>query len=252
MGRKNQDSIGGTPQADIPDSIIDAMRGPLSRRDFLNLSAVGTLGLVLPQILCVVGGQAAATPQPDAKFMVVAQPTRCTGCSRCELACSAFNDGRAQPAVARIKVNRNLNFGPEGAQQGFWRTQGQFGNFRVIQDTCRQCAHPIPCACACPNGAIRIVEPTNARVVDIDKCTGCRQCQAACPWGMTSFDKSLNKATKCYLCNGSPECVRACPMSALSYVAWQDRGRDIPQRWVVPAYLSTPPSVASTCNVCHK
>jgi len=250
---QKEDSVVGTPTANITDSIIDAIRGPLSRRDFLKLSGLGAFGLVLPQIICVP--VAAAAPQPpeaNAKFMVIAQPSRCTGCNRCELACSSFNEGRAQPAISRVKVARNLNFGPEGAQQGMWRGQGQFGNFRVIQDTCRQCAHPIPCASACPNGAIQVMPPTNARVVNIDKCTGCRQCQVACPWGMTSFDEALNKATKCHLCNGSPECVKACPTGALQYVTWQDRGRDIPQRWVVPAYLSTPPSVAGTCSACHK
>ena len=254
MNSKNEDSVAGTPQANLPDSIVDALRGPLSRRDFLKLSGLSAVGLVIPQIICVPVAAAAplTPPEANAKFMVIAQPSRCTGCNRCELACSSFNEGKAQPAISRVKVSRNLNFGPEGAQAGMWRGMGQFGNFRVIQDTCRQCAHPIPCASACPNAAIQVVPPTNARVVNVDKCTGCRQCQAACPWGMTAFDEAINKATKCHLCNGSPECVKACPTGALQYVAWQDRGRDIPQRWVVPAYLSTPASVAGTCNVCHK
>ncbi len=247
--------------------LLDAIRKPVSRRDFITLSGIGALGLVIPRIVCVPVAAAAnqtgmATndqnnaplqpPEANAKGMVIAEPTRCTGCRRCELACTEYNDGVAQPAISRVKVARNLNFGPQGAQLGFWRGQGQFGNFRVIQDTCRQCSHPIPCALACPNQAIQVVPPVNARVVNVDKCTGCRQCQAACPWGMPSFNEALSKATKCTLCNGSPECVQACPTGALQYVPWEEKARDVPQRWVVPAYLSTPANTASTCAVCHK
>lgn len=245
----------------LMDSLSQALGRRISRREFLALGGVGALGIVLPQIICVQTVAAAPekgpvlAPQPpeaNAKGMVIGIPSRCTGCNRCELACSGYLDGRAQPALARIKIARNMNFGTAGAQVGFSNGQGQFGNFLVVQDTCRQCGHPIPCASACPHGAIEAVPPTNARVVNVDKCTGCMQCQAACPWGMTGFDRVANKATKCTLCNGSPECVAACPTGALQYVPWQDKTKDVPVRWTVPAYLATPPSVAGTCTVCHK
>ncbi len=246
--------------AKMMDVLSTVLGRRISRREFLAMGSVGALGILLPNIVCVQTTAAAPSPLPglapqppeaNAISMVIGEPTRCTGCRRCELACTEYNDGKAQPALARIKVARNLNFGPQGAQLGFWRGQGQFGNFRIIQDTCRQCAHPVPCASACPVGAIEVVPPTNARVVNVSKCIGCRQCQAACPWGMTSFNEVAQKATKCTLCNGAPECVKACPTGALQYVPWQDKSRDVPIRWTVPAYLSTPPSVAGTCNVCH-
>jgi Fe-S-cluster-containing dehydrogenase component len=230
----------------------------MTRRDFLKLAGiagVGTAGFLIPQVVCVPMAEAGGTTNPypaNAKGMVVAEPSRCTGCRRCELACSEFNDGKASPTISRIKVSRNLNFGPEGAQTGFWRGQGQFGNFRIVQDTCRQCGHPVPCQLACPNGAIEVIGPVNARIVNVSKCTGCKICQAACPWGMTSFDAALNKATKCTLCDGNPECVKACPTGALQYVPWQNKARDIPARWVVPSYLSTPADVANQCGACHK
>ncbi len=247
----------------LPDKLSAMLGQHISRRAFLALGGAGTLGIILPQIVCVQtaaaapqsGAQALAPLQPpeaNAKGMVVTVPGRCTGCGRCEMACTGYNDGKAQPALSRIKVSRNILFGPQGAQLGFWRGNGLYGNFLVIQDTCRQCPHPVPCASACPNGAIEVVPPAIARVVNVSKCTGGRQCQVACPWGMTSFDEVANKAAKCTLCNGSPECVAACPTGALQYVPWQDRTKEVPVRWVVPAYLATPPSVAGTCNVCHK
>jgi Fe-S-cluster-containing hydrogenase component 2 len=69
---------------------------------------------------------------------------------------------------------------------------------------------------------------------------------------MTSFDEQLKKATKCHLCNGDPECVKACPNSALKYIPWEDRTKDVPVRWTVPGYVSMPANVASTCGACHK
>jgi Fe-S-cluster-containing dehydrogenase component len=187
----------------------------------------------------------------DAKGMIVAQPTRCVGCRRCELACTEFNDGKAQPSIARIKVARNYSFGPQGAQLGFWRGEGRYGNHRIVQETCRQCPHPVPCQLACPNDAIEVTGPVNARVVNPDKCVGCRTCEEACPWEMTSFDQELQKATKCHLCDGEPECVQACPVGALQYVSWEDTTGVIPRRFVVPAYIRAAAGVQESCAQCH-
>jgi Fe-S-cluster-containing dehydrogenase component len=247
MNMKNDDSVIEMPEI-IPTD------GAMSRRDFLKIVGAGTAGLVVAHIVCVQV-DAAPSAQADinkAKGMVIGDPTRCTGCRRCEIACTSFNDGKNQPSLARVKVARNLNFGPDGPQGYQRQTPGHFGNFLIVQETCRQCAHPVPCMMACPNGAIEVTGPVNARVVNTSKCTGCRQCQAACPWDMTVFDEQLKKASKCHLCNGEPECVKACPNAALRFVPWQDRSKDIPKRWVVPAYLSTPPNVSSTCGACHK
>ena len=71
--------------------------------------------------------------------------------------------------------------------------------------------------------------PTNARVVDPKKCIGCKMCQRACPWEMMSFDSDTKKATKCFLCDGKPKCVEACPAEALIYVAWRDLTDKIPR-----------------------
>ncbi len=264
---------------DGPDRI--SMNKPISRRQALKLVGVGGGW----GILMLVGGctgpgskpldptqaptaevKATPTAKPpatpeftnrpvlvaNAQGMVVAQPTRCVGCRRCELACTEFNDGKAQPSIARIKVGRNYNFGPQGARLGFWHGEGAFGNHRIVQETCRQCPHPVPCQLVCPNNAIEVVPPVNARVVNTQKCTGCRTCQEACPWEMTSFDQELKKATKCSLCNGKPECVAACPTGALQYVPWEDTTRAVPRRFVVPAYIQPAPGVQETCVQCHK
>jgi Fe-S-cluster-containing dehydrogenase component len=171
------------------------------------------------------------------------------GCRRCELACTEFNDGKASPTIARIKVRRNMNFGPKGLYDGQVR-QGNWGNGVIVQDFCKQCPHPVPCANACPNDAIVLKPTTNARVVDPEKCVGCRMCQRACPWEMISFDEEANRATKCFLCDGTPKCVEACPAEALTYVAWRDMTDKVPHR-VTPTSVMAPEKAAA-CNDCHK
>jgi Fe-S-cluster-containing hydrogenase component 2 len=136
---------------------------------------------------------------------------------------------------------------------------GEWGNFRLVQDTCKQCPHPVPCATACPHDAIVVNEKTGARVVDSAKCTGCKTCQRACPWDMMSFDEDRNKATKCFLCNGSPKCVKACPLGALHYIPWRDLTKEIPIRQpglpLAPTKFTVDPkdkdAKSTGCVECH-
>ncbi|MFB3854583.1 MAG: 4Fe-4S dicluster domain-containing protein [Vicinamibacterales bacterium] len=206
----------------------------------LACSALGRLGALV----------AGATPLiivEQAEGVLVADPTRCVGCKRCELACTEYAFGRAQPSLARIKVSRNYNFGPRGQQDGFARSMGEFGDFRIVQDTCKQCPHPVPCATACPNGAIVAEPKLKARVVDRGACVGCRLCQRSCPWDLMSFDEEADKASKCDLCGGSPECVRACPAMALQFVSWRDLSMAVPVRRAAPQ----PDPRSAGCLECH-
>jgi Fe-S-cluster-containing dehydrogenase component len=218
-----------------------------SRREFLLISGVTVIGI------SALGAKAAKkTPliiMDQADGIVIADPTKCVGCRRCELACTEFNDGKAAPSMARIKVARNANFGPKGVYAG-QRGQGNWGNGFIIQDLCKQCPHPVPCADACPNDAIVLEPKTKARIVDSKKCVGCQICQKACPWEMMSFDPDTNKATKCFLCNGKPKCVEACPADALTYAAWTNLTDKTPFRAASSAAI--PPEKASACIECHK
>jgi len=80
-----------------------------------------------------------------AQGMVISDPVLCVGCGRCELACREFNDGRAAPTLSRIRVDRNINFGPQGHKA--WRTgHGNFGDGLIIQDLCNNA----PTLCPAP------------------------------------------------------------------------------------------------------
>ncbi len=220
-----------------------------SRRQFLRWSGVSIIGISALSPFLAEGASKPVIIVEQTKGIVIADPTRCVGCRRCELACTEFNDGKAKPSISRIKVARNMNFGSKGPYAG-QTGEGTWGNGLTIQDLCKQCPHPVPCADACPNEAIVVKPPTNARVVDTQKCIGCKMCQKACPWEMMSFDTDTKKATKCFLCNGKPKCVEACPAEALIYTSWRDLTDKVPIRIIPTAGI--PPEKAATCTDCHK
>jgi Fe-S-cluster-containing dehydrogenase component len=205
--------------------------------------------------LPVYGVWNALTPQvqeiilENALGMIVADSTRCVGCKLCELVCTESHEALSQPSLARIKISRNYNFGPRGQQAGVNRGMGEYGNLRLIQDVCLQCPHPVPCATACPYHAIVRDPKTGARTVDSNKCRGCRTCQRACPWEMTTFNNAAGKASKCFLCNGNPECAAICPTGALRFVSWANLTKAVPARQaVLPIGMDYQ---AAGCGSCH-
>jgi len=220
----------------------------LSRRGFLRLTVCAAAGVVALGLCEAWGADAPLGIIENAKGMLLIDPTRCVGCQRCELACVEFNDGRAQPSLSRIKVDRALHFGAAGATGGA-QMQGAWGNGLVAPGVCRQCPHPTPCVVACPYDAIAADSLTGARVVDEKACVGCRLCQRACPWGMLVFDEEKGMASKCFLCHGRPKCVEACPAEALRFVAWRDTTRESGARF--PVLTVVPQAQAETCGACH-
>jgi Fe-S-cluster-containing dehydrogenase component len=237
------------PNQEVLERTLNFMNSShsFSRREFLLMT--GGILIAVSALEAQGAKEAPLIIMDQAAGLVIADSTKCVGCRRCELACTEFNDGKSSPTMARIKVSRNINFGPKGLRTG-QSGRGNWGNGLIVQDICSQCPHPVPCANACPNDAIVVKPPTNARVVDSNKCIGCKMCQRACPWEMMSFDSDTNKATKCFLCDGNPKCVEACPSGALSYVAWYDSSDKVPPRVVPTAVVS--PEKTQTCMDCHK
>lgn len=195
---------------------------PTSRREFLKLGCKGVAGAVVSfSLLSLFTDNAEAEGYATPVGLVIADPSRCTGCRRCETNCTVFNDGKAQPYISRVKVARNYNFGQDGPKTAYWKEDGHFGNFKVVPETCRQCKEP-KCAEECPMGAISAHPKTGARVVDETKCVGCGWCHEVCPWHIPTVDPEREKSTKCTLCNGTPSCAAGCPTGALKYIPWKE------------------------------
>ncbi len=246
--QKSHMNLGKYPELIKLAARAAGMDATLSRRGFLLLSACAVSSLTVLGLREALGADASLVILDNAKGMILADPSRCVGCQRCELACMEFNDGRAQPSQARIRIDRALNFGLEGPTGGP-AMQGTWGNGLVVQGVCRQCPHPVPCEMACAQDAIQADPKTGARVVDAETCVGCRMCQKACPWGMITFDEQRQKASKCFLCHGQPKCVEACPAGALRFVPWRDITREGRQGG---ATLGIPcEAKAKTCLECH-
>jgi Fe-S-cluster-containing dehydrogenase component len=236
----------GGPEEALKPGI--GLNPPCSRRQVLKWGGASIIGISVAAPALARGATKPLIIMEQAEGIVVSDPVKCVGCGRCELACTEFIDGKAAPSISRIKVDRNLAFGANG---GFaWRKgQGNWGDGLVVQDLCKQCPHPVPCANICPENAIVPARSGNARMVDLEKCNGCKKCLKACPWEMISFDPESNKATKCFLCDGKPKCVEACPAEALSYLPWRDLTGRIPPR--VANAAAIPPDRALACQECH-
>jgi Fe-S-cluster-containing dehydrogenase component len=226
----------------------EIQEGNLSRRNFLMAASFAGLGVFGG--VRALGTLTGKTPIiADSKGVLFHDPPRCVGCRRCEIACMEFNDGKASAYLARVKIGRYLNYGPAGAglEAVADGGPGKWGNIRIVAETCKQCPHPVPCAEACPQGAIKAHPTTKARKIDTNMCIGCGICTAACPWGMPTLNPDTGKSSKCFLCDGKPECAHACPTAALTYVKWRDLRLMSPlvQSGMMPAGTTT------DCTPCH-
>ena len=115
---------------------------------------------------------------------------RCTGCQRCEIACSLHHEDWMWPEASRIRV-----FMPFPGVE--------------VPHFCAQC-DDYPCVESCPVEALSVDEDTTAVLVDNEKCISCGKCIAACPGHVPFLHPGDNKAVICDLCGGDPECVKVC------------------------------------------
>jgi Fe-S-cluster-containing hydrogenase component 2 len=134
----------------------------------------------------------------DTKVLIT-NPAKCNGCKECQTACSMKHTGLETSEFSRIHV---LEAGD--------------GDF-FLPVTCQHCENP-SCLAVCPESAIYRDEALNRVMINQDLCVGCQLCVSACPIGAMAFHEGRGKAFKCDLCDGEPECVRACEPKAVDYV----------------------------------
>jgi Fe-S-cluster-containing dehydrogenase component len=110
---------------------------------------------------------------------------RCTGCQSCVVAC---REQKGTPAG--VNLIRVVQIGPEGIFPHL--------NMYYLPVACQECEAPA-CAAACPEGAISR-SSNDVVTVDVDKCNGCGECVAPCPYGAIVLDSAAALARKCDLC----------------------------------------------------
>jgi len=192
----------------------------LTRRDFVagggTILAAGALTAAAP--LTAIGSPAATTEYPLSTGYLIYDSRHCSGCQSCMLACSLVHDGEASTSRSRIQVTRNVL-----AQYPL--------DIQIF--VCRQCPDPL-CVKNCPTGACHVSTASgNVRMIDTEKCIGCKTCLQACPHipHRPVFNVAAQKSTKCDLCadtpyfskkggpSGAQACVTTCPAGALKVVA---------------------------------
>ena len=125
-------------------------------------------------------------------------PSLCTGCRTCELACSFAHTSNGQQGRTRIYTL------PGGSPDLY------------VPVTCLQC-DDAACVKSCLVNAIVRNPETGALDLNEERCVKCMACIAACPFGCSLFDSAHDKVVKCDLCQGDPVCAKFCPTKALTY-----------------------------------
>ena len=126
--------------------------------------------------------------------MIVVDAAKCSGCSRCEVACSFFHSGKVGRAGARIKIVKMEQIGID---------------YPVV---CQHCAERY--CLKCPEHAIEI-GPLGQVIISPTLCTACGLCETLCPIGAIELFEDIPYV--CDLCGGDPVCVKACTLDAIRY-----------------------------------
>ena len=133
------------------------------------------------------------------RLILLIRPENCTGCHACELTCSFYHFSRSATTLSRIIVYKDK------------------ASATFVPSACISCPG-MPCAKACPTGAIVRDESTGMPRVQEDKCLGreCGRCVEACPYKAINFNpEAYPYPLICDLCGGDPQCAKACWPGAL-------------------------------------
>jgi formate dehydrogenase iron-sulfur subunit len=160
-------------------------------------------------------------PMEVAKLIDV---TSCIGCKACQVACSEWNDLRAEVGSCVGVYDNPTDLSAEAWTVMRFTETEENGKLEwlIRKDGCMHCADP-GCLKSCPSpGAI--IQYKNG-IVDFNEenCIGCGYCVTGCPFNVPRISKNDGKAYKCSLCSDrvavgqEPACVKTCPTGAIQF-----------------------------------
>ncbi len=160
--------------------------------------------------------------------------TVCIGCKACQVACHQWNDLPAEtgpnqgiPALSGDSYDNTSSLSDVN-----WRHVKFIEQFSadadrtkaawlMMSDVCKHCVNA-PCLDVCPTGAILRTEFDTVYIHE-PACNGCRDCIAACPFGVIHMSEARNVAQKCTFCYDRlrhglvPACAQACPTQSIQF-----------------------------------
>jgi Fe-S-cluster-containing dehydrogenase component len=154
---------------------LNSVEPPLTRKKFLELAGLATLGTVLTA--AANAQQKTQQQERQKRYGMVIDLQRCVACRACTVACKQEN--KTPPGVLYTSVSE--------------QEVGEFPNVKRISipSPCFHCANP-PCVPACPIDATWKRKEDGIVIVDYDKCQGIGACVDACPYGKRFIDTGLN------------------------------------------------------------
>jgi formate dehydrogenase iron-sulfur subunit len=172
----------------------------------------------------------ASTIKPGEAVGFFTDTSVCIGCKACEVACKEWNQLPGnEPAFLADSFD---NTGSLDAQN--WRhvqfyekvpdapvAGGNGTAWLMMSDVCKHCQHA-SCMEVCPTGAIIRTE-FDTVYIQQPVCNGCRDCIAACPYGVIGFSSETGTAHKCTMCYDrlqagmEPACAKACPTQSIQF-----------------------------------
>ncbi len=166
-----------------------------------------------------------------AKYGMVIDLNKCTGCYNCFLACRDEFAGNEYPGYSAAQ--------PMSGQNWIWvaeRERGQFPKVKVAY-TPLICMH-------CDNaGCIKMAKdkavyrrPDGIVIIDPVKAKGQKQIVSACPYRVIDWNEELQLPQKCTFCahlldkgEKEPRCVESCPSGALVFGDLDDSKSEVVQ-----------------------
>jgi formate dehydrogenase iron-sulfur subunit len=162
--------------------------------------------------------------------------TVCIGCKACQVACHQWNalpaghkpgDRYSLPVLSGNSYDNTGSFSDVN-----WRHVKFIEQFSadpnrsqaawlMMSDVCKHCVHA-PCLEVCPTGAIMRTEFDTVYIQE-PACNGCRDCVAACPFGVIHMSERKHVAQKCTFCYDrlqqglTPACAQACPTQSIRF-----------------------------------